>query len=286
MDVPKSKYFNEIKLMMHGFGDSHIPNNETVLLVESITLSQLRMIIQEAQRQQYGAYLRGEELVFLLRKNKYKMRRFVKYLENKALKRVATSNVVDLTTDIDSPPKHKLIEFIEHIDETGELTDVNDFDEVKHERQLRAERISIALNEQQYILFSLARSTNFSSKSMSQIKNYENLRAWIDPNMEITFGEYAMEVLSYFAYETVAQLIDYVLLLRVDNRRISDPISGLNGSFYTSSMFNEHTKDVYTGHQAISISEVKEVMRRIYMPQAGKLTLGRNMCPSDRKSVV
>ncbi|GJQ68793.1 hypothetical protein Trydic_g14731 [Trypoxylus dichotomus] len=279
MEQPKVAYYNEISMMMFGFGDSHKPNPETVRLVESIVLSQLRLIIREALKYSKNDTLRPEELVFLMRKNKYKVRRFVKYLQNREVKKKIESDVVDLT----NIPKNSLLEFIERIDETGELTDLTEFDEVKHEREVRADRISLALDEEKYLKFSKARRASFNSKAMSQVRSSEKLRSWIDPKKEISITSQALDVLSYYAYETVAQLTDYALLVRLDNRRTGDPLSNLCGLYYTGSMFNgEHRfsginpdySRVYNGQPPISVAEIKEVMRRLTTPVVGKLNFG------------
>ncbi|XP_022913031.1 transcription initiation protein SPT3 homolog [Onthophagus taurus] len=280
MDSQKISYYNEISLMMFGFGDSHTPNPETVRLVESIVLSQLRLIVQEGLKHSENNTLKGEHLVFLMRKNKVKMRRFVKYLQHKDMKKHLDSDVVDLT----DKPKPPLLTFIEKMDEFGELMDTNEFDEVKHQRQLRADRISLALDEQKYIKFAKARCASFNSKEMSQTRNFEKLRQWIDPKKEVNFTTNSFDVLAYYAYETVAQIADFAFLARLDNRRTGDPLGDLSGLYYTGSMFNgEHRftglnpdySRVYNGQPPFSVNEIKEVMRRIFSPQAGKLCLGR-----------
>lgn len=142
---------------MYGFGDSHKPSPDTVLLVEHTVLSQLRTIIQEALKHSTKEnQLHGEELVFLMRKNKHKMRRFIRYLQNKDLKRKFEKQLDEKGTVAPKQLDEKgtvapeqlgssarnLIEFIERIDETGELTDMAEFDDMKYERQLRADQIS------------------------------------------------------------------------------------------------------------------------------------------------
>lgn len=286
MEPQKISYYNEISLMMFGFGDSHKPNPDTVRLVESIVLNQLRMIVQEAMKHIIGRNLKGEELVFLMRKNKFKMRRFIKYIQMKELKKHTES--VNFTIDLTNPPKNELLEFIERIDETGELSDLTEFDETKHDRQVRADRMSVALDEEKYMKFFKARCTSFNSKQMSQLRNFEKLKMWVDPKKDINFSNSALDVLSYYAYETVAQLVDYALLVRMDMKSTSDPLSNIASSTYNAAMFNgEHRftgtnpdySKVYSGQPAISATEIKEVMRRLYMPQAGKLMLGRQSLP-------
>ncbi|CAH0546676.1 unnamed protein product [Brassicogethes aeneus] len=280
----KVSFYNEISLMMFGFGDSHKPNPETVRLVESITIKQLKLIVQEALKYVQKNVLEGEELLFLMRHNKHKMRRFVQYLHNKETKNMLSqlqSNITDVDGD---KPKCKLLKFIEMIDETGEFTDLNEVDEIKFQRQLRADRISQALDEQKYLEFCKARSVSFSSKST--VRNMEKLRLWIDPNNEVVFKPEALDVLSYYAYQTVAEITDYAILVRMDGKFSMDPMQHLTGSYYNATMFNGDFRfinstgsnpdysRVYSGQPPISVNEIKEVMRRVYMPQAGKLNFG------------
>ncbi|EFA00044.2 transcription initiation protein SPT3 homolog [Tribolium castaneum] len=285
MDSQKTTFCNEISLMMFGFGDSHKPNPETVRLVESIVLKQLRMIVQEALKYSDGKNLKGKELVFLMRHNKHKMRRFFQYLKNKQLKQQLQSlNSGVIEIDRDPIPKNELMKFIEYIDETGEFTDLSEVDEVKQSRMLRADRISQALDEKRYLEFCKARATSFCSRDITA-RNSEKLRQWIDPKKEINFSTNAMVVLSYLGYQTVAEITDYALLVRMEGKCGSDPLNHLYGNYYTSTMFNGDYRigasgnnpdysRVYSGQPPISVNEIKEVMRRIHCPQAGKLNFG------------
>lgn len=249
-------YHNKISMMLFGFGDTPKPNDDTVRLVESIVLEQLRAIIQEALTYSDGTNLRGEELVFIMRHNKCKMRRFVKHLMNKELKKEIEKESIEMSEidNIINKPKHQLVSFIESIDETGEFTDLSEFDEVKHNRQVRASYISETLDEEKYLEYQKARCVSFVSG-----KNFDKFQIWLDPKKEVNFTITALEVLSYYAFETVAQLVDLAFLVRLDNKRGPDPLNNMKA---------------YCIHQPITVSEIKEVMRRVHSPQTGKLNFG------------
>lgn len=66
----------------------------------------------------------------------------------------------------------------------------------------------------------------------------EHIRLWIDPKQEIKFADEALDILSYFAYQTVAEITDYALLVREDAKSGMDPLAHLPGSYYTAAMFN------------------------------------------------
>ncbi|CAH1125135.1 unnamed protein product [Ceutorhynchus assimilis] len=275
----KTSYYHEISSMMYGYGDSHEPNPDTVRLVENIVSKQLRMIINEALKYWDNETLKGQDLVFLLRHNKYKMQRFIRYIEKKEAtkKSVAQSNSEIPIVEVEpEKSKNNLIQFIEKIDETGEFMDLSEVDEVKLERQIRADRTSQDIDEKKYLEFQKARCASF--KSISQ-----GIKQWIDPQDQLTFEPDALEVLAYFANQTVAEIVDLALLVKEDAKSGTDPLAHLPGSYYTATMFNgayrfDSGKPDYTrvrsGQPPISVNEIKEVMRRIYSPQAGKLNFG------------
>lgn len=271
------KITHHICMMMYGFGDSHEPNPETVRLVENILQSQLKTIVNEAMKKGEGnKVVRGEDLVFLLRHNKYKMQRFVRYVQHKDSIKMKNLDPSVIDLDPDKPP-NSLLEFIESIDETGEFMDLSEIDETKMERMIRADRISRDLSEEKYIEFQKARCLSFKNS------NFENIRHLVDPKEEIKLTQDALFVLCYFAFQTVAEIVDYALYVREDRQAGDDPLKHLPGSYYTATMFNApHGLDkrridctrIHTNQQPISVNEIKEVMRRVYSPQAGKLNFG------------
>ncbi|XP_060520208.1 transcription initiation protein SPT3 homolog [Cylas formicarius] len=273
-------FFKEISLMMYGFGDSHEPNPETVCLVESIVLRQLRTIIEESIKYWDGKMLTGENLIFLLRHNKIKMQRLIKYLHNKILKnKLKRLQSNSETVDLDEIPKNNLLEFIEELDETGEFMDTSYVDEVKLRREIRADRITQALDEEKYLEFHKARCTSFKNAN----GDLKHLKLWVDPENLIAFNQDALDILSYYAFQTVAEIVDYALLVRADTKSTTDPFKHLQGSYYSSVMFNGTPRfegldldysSVHLNQPPISVNEIKEVMRRLHTPQAGKLNFG------------
>lgn len=252
-------YRNKISMMLFGFGDAPTPNEDTVRLVESIVLKQLRTIVQQAMNYSDGKRLGGEELVFLMRHDKHKMRRFIRHVANKELKKEVERDDLEVSKidGIAKKPKHPLMSFIESIDETGEFMDLTGFDEAKHARQLRANYISEVLEEERYMEYQKARRVSFVTGS-----SYDKFRIWLDPKKEVNFSSAALEVLSYYAFETVAQLVDFAFLVRLDDKRGPDPLNNMKA---------------YCIHQPITVAEIKEVMRRVCSPQTGKLNFGNKL---------
>lgn len=79
--------------MMHGFGDSSEPLLESAKIIETVVLQQMKTIIRRACEiadRRVGSkksnIINGEDLLFLLRKDKTKLQRIVKYLGKYAAK--------------------------------------------------------------------------------------------------------------------------------------------------------------------------------------------------------
>jgi transcription initiation protein SPT3 len=73
--------------MMHGFGDSSEPLLESAKIIQDIVLQQMRAIVRRAceiadrrANSKKNNIINGEDILFLLRKNKMKLRRLIKYL--------------------------------------------------------------------------------------------------------------------------------------------------------------------------------------------------------------
>lgn len=77
----------EIQQMMHGFGDNSEPLYESAKIIEDVVLQQMRTIVRKAceiadrrTTTRRSNIISGEDLLFLLRKDKIKLQRLVKYL--------------------------------------------------------------------------------------------------------------------------------------------------------------------------------------------------------------
>lgn len=168
-------FIEEISLMMHGFGDSPTPNLETVQLVESIVKRELREMLNDitAKRsERIYKVITSEDIIFYFRHNKHKIQRLMKYIHFKYVDRKVESKFEPEYENKNKKSRTlytSLKLFLEMIDETGELTDTNTFDVVKHLRNIRAEKISASLDEEKYIEYAKARNVSFSYQKYSQV---------------------------------------------------------------------------------------------------------------------
>ncbi|XP_074660691.1 transcription initiation protein SPT3 homolog isoform X2 [Tubulanus polymorphus] len=216
---PHAWFALEIQQMMHGFGDVRKPLHETAVLIEEITHQHIQsavLKVADVAAMRNARSISLEDFLFLLRKDKVKLRRLIRYMSLKDLKMTKTEDEDSEATGVElkgHPRKRKKIcqDFLSTIDHTGELSSLCDddsIDDIKHERALRAELQTRSMDSQQYKEFCEARQTSF------------RLNLDVKPNVA------AMEVFSYLTYETVAQIIDLSLIVRRDSEKeMNNPIS-------------------------------------------------------------
>ncbi|KAJ8315480.1 hypothetical protein KUTeg_007630 [Tegillarca granosa] len=261
-------FTSEIQQMMHGFGDCKKPLHDSALLVEEIVHQQMEVLV--------------------------KLRRLLRYMDLKDMKSLALKGIdeeeaIEQGDKSGAPVKRRrkqCYDFLSSIDQTGELValfDDDGTDEVKHERLLRAELLTRGMDPKQYLDYTEARQVNFSKKYKSL-----RFRDWLLTriNLEIKPNPHAMEIVSYLAYETVAQsppttptntTVTQSNILSVDS---------------TASNKSKAKKRKKSGHpssvelstaKAIKPSEIQEAMRR-YGHCVGPFASQRNMNAVSPKS--
>ncbi|XP_077350954.1 transcription initiation protein SPT3 homolog [Festucalex cinctus] len=222
----RTSFIPEIQGMMFALGDARRPLHETAALVEDIVHTQLITMLHQASE---GATLRGsrviavEDILFLMRRDKRKVSRLLKYLQfrdykSKLLKGLDDDDAVEQgagssgTVAGGNQRRQRLAQdYLQWLDHTGELVSLaerQEMDPVKQERLERLERHSRAMDQTQYAEFCESRQLSFAKKA-------SKFRDWLDcSSLELKPNGVAMEILSYLAYETVAQIVDLSLLVK------------------------------------------------------------------------
>ncbi|XP_066929988.1 transcription initiation protein SPT3 homolog [Clytia hemisphaerica] len=223
----------EITGMMYAFGDCKKPAPESVTLVEEIVHHQMSSVLVQAMEvtaMRGGKFTSIDDILFLMRNNKTKLRRMIRYLRLKDLKSKTVKptspededvleSISGDTSKADSGKRLKLAyDFISSIDSSGELLALFEeddvIDEIKVIRAKRAERISCCLDSQGYLEYSEARQMSFSKK-ITKFKDWLG----IGTNIDIKASTAVIEILSNLAYETVNEIVDLALLVKEDQER-------------------------------------------------------------------
>lgn len=284
IDAPgeNTNFQKEISNMMHGFGDNPNPNAATVVLVEDIVLQQLRAMLQEAlnySTMRGAKAISNYDIIYLMRKNPFKLKRLYNYqvkMDNIDVTRIpVTPNPTNILTvledDKEGRKKRTHIDVIREIDEADEVSLVK-FDAIEYLRKVRAAKITESMSFEKYEAYHKARCSSFRS-GYGLSKGFVKLERWINPTKELKITNLALEVLCFLAYETVAEIVDAVFLIRQDSKKKSgDPFSKFEGGYFCNpqSLNNAvYIKSGYEGVPAITVAEVREVLRRYFTPTTG-----------------
>ncbi|XP_062511607.1 transcription initiation protein SPT3 homolog isoform X2 [Corticium candelabrum] len=229
----------------HAFGDVRHALSQSAALVEDIVRHQIRRLVVQTvdvTNLRGGRFMNIEDVVFLLRHNKEKLKRVVRYITyrdigQKVQKQMGaeeddTSSEMSCLDSVKVPltscsKRRKLcFDFLRSPDNhSGKLEVTDELDEVSLDRMERADSRTHSMDHTQYIEFSECRQINFHKK-------LSKFRDWLDCGslIDLKPGSAVLEVFGYLAYETVGQLVELSLLVKRDADGHSDPLS----SDYTS----------------------------------------------------
>ncbi|KAG8035524.1 hypothetical protein G9C98_006970 [Cotesia typhae] len=281
-------FIPEIRKMMYGFGDCSEPLVESAKIINSVVHREIRNIICESCKiadMRDSSIVEDKDLLFLLRHDKIQLQRLVKYLDLKEFKssinKVLEAESVDGCPGIDENKKksshHK---FIESIDNIGDLTDTSDIiDVVKLNRELRAELASRKLNTLQYFEYTKARSASFANKFSPKFIT------WF-ASEDIKMSKTVYTILSYLAYETVAQIVDLALLVRQDQNKIyGDSLDRVKLNYCNPTTYKPYQHGRSPGINPISPTEINEALRRYWSPHLDRVGpfQRRSLHRQDRK---
>uniref|UniRef100_A0A087Y6U8 SPT3 homolog, SAGA and STAGA complex component n=1 Tax=Poecilia formosa TaxID=48698 RepID=A0A087Y6U8_POEFO len=198
-----------------------------------------------------GAALRGsrvisaEDILFLMRRDKRKLARVLKYLQFRDYKSKLLKNLEE--EDVQQEPgglaaggnqrRQRLAQdFLVWMDQTGEflsLAEKQEVDPVKQERMEVRGHHEI-MSEKKYLDI-------YKHLNATTAKKASKFRDWLDcSSLELKPNSIATEILSYLAYETVAQIVDLSLLVKQEMTVKTNPVSHVISASYIH--YNTHTE--------------------------------------------
>lgn len=219
-------FFQEIADIMRGYGDCDHPLRESVILVEKIVIKQMRSILNDvinlAIERKQKPQPTQRDFEFLMRKHPVKIFRLQKHLKDLEFRRryqdIISGRASNFNDEFD----------VEKSDEeTDEMPEK--YDEEKIRRLFRADRISLTLNGTQYSQFNEARRTSFHCRNSNAIRT--KLRTLLQPPAEAQISGHIYTILGFLVHETIATIVDYAILTRLDSsNRGTDPYGRVTSS--------------------------------------------------------
>lgn len=231
-------FYQIISDIMRGFGDCEKPLEESVLLVEKILWQQLRGILNDvidvAIERKGTAHPTQRDFEFLMRNNPTKVFRLQKHIKDLQMKRKLEEVYKG------RPSTHE-----DELDTNGALSDDDQdrdvaerYDEEKVRRLFRADRISQPLNGAQYKEYNEARRSSFYCRNSMKIRM--KLRRWV--KTDIVLSNQVFTILSYLAHETIAAIVDFSILTRLNSsNRLHEPFHRVISSSNTWLLFGSNT---------------------------------------------
>ncbi|XP_061410506.1 transcription initiation protein SPT3 homolog [Lethenteron reissneri] len=210
---------SDIQSMMFAMGDVRRPLQESAALIEDVTHTQLALMLSHLHdvcAMRGGKHIGLEDILFLMRKDKGKMRRLIAHLNFRDLKSRVLQSVQE-DEDFFGPEASKrqkvCADVLSVLDQTGMMSSWqmdSETEGVKQERIARAERQTREMDSATYAEF-------FDSRQASFARKIGKLRDWLDlSSLEVKPNAMAMETLAYLAQETVATIVELSLLVQRD----------------------------------------------------------------------
>lgn len=228
-------FMQEISDIMRGYGDCENPLPESVILVEKIVTQQMRSIlndvINEAIKRKGKPQPSQRDFEFLMRKHPSKIFRLQKHLKDLDFRRRYQDMISGRPTT-----------YSEDFDEDNSDEEPEDmpekYDDEKCRRLFRADRISLTLTGTQYAQYNEARRTSFHCRNSNVIRT--KLKNLLSPPTDAQISGQMYTILGYLVHETIATIVDYAILTRLDSsNRTVEPFHRItsSGKFRFSFLF-------------------------------------------------
>lgn len=274
-------FVEEIRKMMHSFGDAKFPLLESAKLIESIVQYQMCLLLEEAEQVSIVRSSQAigiEDFLFLLKSDINKLGRLIRYLKLKDIRnKLFAANSSDNSTKlsklnletmfndfkdneesnsdlfsenntcqtqqqqtIDCENQSKRVKicqaFLLSIDTPSRtLMEIFDpetdfIDSITMNRNRRLDEFTQSMSVKDYCYYQSCRTVNFIGNSNSQngtnggtVKS-QKFQEWIlnargTSLSKMKVNSFAWDILQYFAYETVAILVEWSLLVQEDQQR-------------------------------------------------------------------
>lgn len=210
-DEYKPMFLEEISDIMRGFGDCESPQLDSVILVEKIVIQQMRSILNDVidlSLARKGHPMPSQkDFEHLMRHNPTRIHRLQKHLRDIDFRRryndMITGRVAMFSEEDDGRSDG----------EEGSIPEK--YDEEKVRRLFRADRISLTLSGPQYVAYNEARRTSFHCRNSLTIRN--KLKMLLNPPSDVRITLHVYTILGYLVHETIATIVDYAILTRLNS---------------------------------------------------------------------
>ncbi|XP_037922167.1 uncharacterized protein LOC119658677 [Hermetia illucens] len=264
VEEPTPTFHDEISDLMRGFGDCERPLRDSVQLVEKIVQQQVRGILADAidiaVKRRVEASPSIIDFEFLMRNHPIKINRMRKYLAN--VRQMKRDSAIGIQSMIEEGIPSRDLE-----EEAADLETFEKYDEEKMRRAFRADRLSMVFSGRSYKEYAQCRNTSFYSRNTDRMRM--KLRKFLNVPADVHLSNFCLTILAYFVHETIAAIVDFAILSRLNTEnRSTDPHSRITSAGMTYDM--PDCPEVTQGRggegvKPITVGEIHEAMRRYTM---------------------
>lgn len=241
----QSYYTQEIKSMLYAHGDTRTPSKQLVILLEKIVHTNMNRLLTHSysiKALRCSKYLNVEDICFVLRKSKYKLKRAVSSITYKELRKKINEDLEDVEV-VEEDVKFDWI-----------VEKEKDFEEKEPDceylmRLKRIDEITSKMSIQEYLEFTECRQASFTYRKHKKFKEFMGISEKLKDEV--------IDVLGVISYEMIGNIVEEGLKIKKNRSTAMQVERGLfSGSDKTG--LNE--------------DEIKEACRRI-IQQKGALYL-------------
>lgn len=225
-------YTNEIKAMMYAFGDNKYPSTQTAQYLESVLKTQIQRFLSAANDIKLfrdGKFISLEDIGFVIRKDPFKLRRLLNFVNFKEMKskieskiddRSSASEVMDVDPLYDESTSNntKLEKSSDLIREDPDLLKNNDNgmkfawmepvvgeDTFQLNRLHEVDALTASMSREEYLEYAECRQSSFVYRKGKKFKEF--IGPW-------KLHENTIDVLGYICYEIIYNIVSAVVKKR------------------------------------------------------------------------
>lgn len=227
-------YQQEIKAMMYACGDVRQPDRNTSMYVEQIVYVQMKMLldqVQEVSRLRNSKSISTEDIIFVLRRNRCRIKKITNYIMFKDVRNKVKREVVALAGE-------KELKYSWLPTNTYAATD-----ELK-ERLAAIDRMTESMSKDEYLDFTECRQASFTFRKMKKFREYLNA--------DCKLKDEIVDILGFVACEIVFDIVSLARVINTQKQKKQTKEKPISGIFRTVRQ-----------QQAISVAEIDEACRRL-----------------------
>lgn len=211
-------YQSEIKSMMYACGDVRVPDKNSSIYLEQIVYVQMKILLEKSyaiSRLRNSKTISIEDIVFVLRKNAYRIKKLSNYILFKDIRNKVNKEVVTLGATKETKLKYDWLP-----------KNIYERESEVEERLLVINRMTENMSKEEYLDFTECRQASFTFRKSKRFKDFLDTEHKIKDDV--------LDILGFIACEIVFDIVSQACEVSVKKREAANRISGVENVFRVS----------------------------------------------------